>query len=53
MSNQTTVSTTSAAGAVAVIVTFILGQFGVELTPEVSASLAVLFSSVAGAILNR
>ena len=37
-----------AAGALSVLIVFVIGQAGVDLPPEVSSSLTVLISFVAG-----
>jgi hypothetical protein len=48
MKPQPKVAAGGAAGAVATIVVFVLGQAGVDVTPEVAAALATIISFAAG-----
>jgi hypothetical protein len=52
MSNETTVAATAIGGAASIIVTFIVGQFGVDVPGEVGGAVAVIFSSVVGALTD-
>lgn len=53
MSNDTTVSVAAVGGALGVIATFIAGQLGVELTPEVGGAVSVVFTALLGSLLPR
>ena len=53
MKNDTTVTTTTVGGAIAVVAAFIENKLGLGITAEVAAAQAVLFAAVLGLLLPR
>lgn len=53
MSNDTTVSVSAFGGALAVISTFVAGQFGLDIPGEVGAAIGLVFTAVLGSVLPR
>lgn len=53
LNNDTTVTTTTLGGALAVVAVFVENKLGAGITAEVAAAQAVIFAAVLGLLLPR